>query len=340
MKQSAANGQVNRSASLLQGQLEVPHGLVIDDCKEALYVADRESAAVHRFRFASERLPAPSDADAKNRLRSQRRRRTLLGQPSAAERAAAAGVAGPADAAGRHIAGTRAQRRRLILQEQAASAAGADAAADPALGTAEAASGDSGSADGDAADSGEAEAGAADSDTNAVEDSDAAADAAAADADGDAGGEPVQSATMQPADLLVPAAVGPEATADLRDYGPVYGLTAGPYGSLLALCWQREANRVLLLLLSFGYGALLGHMVCNVVIFQIPAGAAFSLFDECGLLDVGCSPAHRQLSVCGNPPVLTALHVTSCHSFAAAQPAPRWSASGRCPASRLRTTWR
>ena len=30
-----------------------------------------------------------------------------------------------------------------------------------------------------------------------------------------------------------------ERTVDLRRWGPVYAITMGPYGTLLALCWQR-----------------------------------------------------------------------------------------------------
>ncbi len=30
-----------------------------------------------------------------------------------------------------------------------------------------------------------------------------------------------------------------EQTVDLRRWGPVYAITMGPYGTLLALCWQR-----------------------------------------------------------------------------------------------------
>ena len=30
-----------------------------------------------------------------------------------------------------------------------------------------------------------------------------------------------------------------EQTIDLRRWGPVYAITTGPYGTLLALCWQR-----------------------------------------------------------------------------------------------------
>ena len=51
-------------------------------------------------------------------------------------------------------------------------------------------------------------------------------------------------------------ATAPDMTADLSEYGQVYGLTAGPYGSLLALCWDRGADRMWLLLLDFSSGAL------------------------------------------------------------------------------------
>ena len=31
--------------------------------------------------------------------------------------------------------------------------------------------------------------------------------------------------------------------ADLKRYGPVYAITAGPYGTLLALCWDRASDK-------------------------------------------------------------------------------------------------
>ncbi len=36
-----------------------------------------------------------------------------------------------------------------------------------------------------------------------------------------------------------------ERTVDLRRWGPVYAITMGPYGTLLALCWQRGGGEPL-----------------------------------------------------------------------------------------------
>ena len=48
----------------------------------------------------------------------------------------------------------------------------------------------------------------------------------------------------------------PEAGSwDVKEHGMVYGLTAGPYGSLLALCWNRTADTVALVLLDALHGA-------------------------------------------------------------------------------------
>ena len=38
------------------GKLQIPHSLAIDECEGALYVADREAAAVHAFSLATRQL--------------------------------------------------------------------------------------------------------------------------------------------------------------------------------------------------------------------------------------------------------------------------------------------
>ena len=39
-------------------------------------------------------------------------------------------------------------------------------------------------------------------------------------------------------------------TWEVKEHGLPYGLTAGPYGSLLALCWNRETDTVVLVLID------------------------------------------------------------------------------------------
>ncbi len=52
----------------------------------------------------------------------------------------------------------------------------------------------------------------------------------------------------------------PEAGSwDVTEHGMVYGLAAGPYGSLLALCWNRAADTVALVLLDALHGAAPPH---------------------------------------------------------------------------------
>lgn len=226
----------------------MPHGLVVDDCQSALYVADRETAAVHRFRFSSERPPPtasdadPGSADIKTRLRARHQRRLMLSAAEVDAAEAAGGVSqgsGGGSAAGA-AAGSIRPQRRAVLQEQDAAAGGAEA---DAAGATDAA-GDGGDSSGGAAD---AEAGSTgdgeDGDTNSggsagrISSFSGAGDAAAEASEAGAAADP------------------PDATVDLKEFGPVYGLTAGPYGSVMALCWDREADRVWLLLLDFTHGA-------------------------------------------------------------------------------------
>jgi hypothetical protein len=214
-----------------QAEMQIPHGLVVDDCRPALYVADRERAAVHRFRFTADRQPPAAPAarpdkasiDTGTRLRMRRR----LQSGSAAQ-----GVGGLQDAASLAASAhswrrqqqqqwQRQRHLRHILQEPGA--AGDTGGAGPEGGS----TGASAAAGAGAGDTGE----------------------------GDGAGR-ISSFSGAEEDAQPGVATAPDMTADLSEFGPVYGLTAGPYGSLLALCWDRGADRVWLLLLDFSSGAL------------------------------------------------------------------------------------
>jgi hypothetical protein len=218
----------------MQAEMQIPHGLVVDDCRQALYVADRERAAVHRFRFTADRQPpaAPAarpdkaSADTGTRLRMQRRRRLQSGSADQGVGSLPAATSLAASAHGwqqQQQQQQRRRRRRGILQEPGA---GADAGG---------AGPDGGGTDPSAA------AGAGPGDMG----------------EGDGAGR-ISSFSGAEADAQPGVATAPDMTADLGEYGPVYGLTAGPYGSLLALCWDRGADRVWLLLLDFSSGAHFG----------------------------------------------------------------------------------
>jgi hypothetical protein len=43
--------------------------------------------------------------------------------------------------------------------------------------------------------------------------------------------------------------------SDLKEYGAVYAITAGPYGTLLALCWDQGADKMWVLELAARDGA-------------------------------------------------------------------------------------
>lgn len=219
---------VSRALMLLwnaQAEMQIPHGLVVDDCRQALYVADRERAAVHRFRFTADRQPPAAPAarpdkastDTGTRLRTRRR----LQSGSAAQGVGSLQAATSLAASALGWRQQQRQRRRAMLQEPGAAV---DA-------------GGAGPEDGST-------------------DPSAAAGAAAGDAGGGDGAGRISSFSGAEEDAQPGVSTAPDMTADLSEYGPVYGLTAGPYGSLLALCWDRGADRVWLLLLDFSSGAL------------------------------------------------------------------------------------
>ena len=41
---------------LPRGKMDVPHSLVLDECADSLYVADREHSEVHRFSISGQTL--------------------------------------------------------------------------------------------------------------------------------------------------------------------------------------------------------------------------------------------------------------------------------------------
>lgn len=224
-----------------QAAMQIPHGLVVDDCQQALYVADRERTAVHRFKFAALRQPpATSDADpagaaadTKTRLRARLQRRLLLDGVSAQSVDSLAATAGG-----------RRQQRSLLQEADAAAEIVADAGAAETDGSADAAA--------------DSTAGAG-NDSGAGSGADGHADAGG-DADASSGKARISSFSGTVGAAALDSADSPDMTLDLQEFGPVYGLTAGPYGSLLALCWDRGANRVWLLLLDFTSGALQCHL--------------------------------------------------------------------------------
>ena len=42
---------LRRSDKYMQGRMRVPHSLFVDDCADAMYVADRDNGAVHRIQI-------------------------------------------------------------------------------------------------------------------------------------------------------------------------------------------------------------------------------------------------------------------------------------------------
>ena len=289
-----------------QAEMQIPHGLVVDDCRQALYVADRERSAVHRFRFTADRQPPAASAarpdkasaDSGTRLRMRRRRRLQSGsaaqgvggfQAATSLAASAHGWRQPQEQHRQHQ-----QRRRGMLQEPGA---GADA-------------GDTGPEGGSTDPAAAAGAGA--SDTGEGDSSPRISSFSGAEADEHSGD-----------------ATAPDMTADLSEYGPVYGLTAGPYGSLLALCWDRGADRVWLLLLDFSSGALFraGNQTCCVV-WRPHSRRSHGL---CAWSTCWCAEL-------GRPARWTAFNVQS--NLRVLQVWLRWRASGRCRAWGRPTTWR
>ena len=183
-----------------QGQLAVPHGLVVDDCDSALYIADRETSAVHRFRFSDER-PPPPPATADD---SHRHRRTLRQHSRRLHQASAAGAAiAAARSAGGAGAGPgplRQRPRRRPLQGGVTEAA------------------DMGPADGEA-DAGTADAGPAGQSTMSVDgevDADMPQEAGPEDSAGNGSGNGFQMPTEDWQPYAGDENGGPDFTLDLQ----------------------------------------------------------------------------------------------------------------------------
>lgn len=58
----SATGVFEAEYRLPRGEMAVPHSLVLDECNDSLYVADRENSEVQRFSISSQTLQgtAPS----------------------------------------------------------------------------------------------------------------------------------------------------------------------------------------------------------------------------------------------------------------------------------------
>ena len=57
-----------------------------------------------------------------------------------------------------------------------------------------------------------------------------------------------------------------ERSVDLRRWGPVYAITMGPYGTLLALCWRRGGDEPLVSVLHINpYEGALPPTRCEAV---------------------------------------------------------------------------
>lgn len=52
----SAEGVFQEEYRLPRGEMAIPHSLVLDECNDSLYVADREHSEVHRFSISSQIL--------------------------------------------------------------------------------------------------------------------------------------------------------------------------------------------------------------------------------------------------------------------------------------------
>ncbi len=57
-------------ATCAQGRMRVPHSLFVDDCADAVYVADRDAGAVHRIQIRGEETGGVSLTLTLNRTRT------------------------------------------------------------------------------------------------------------------------------------------------------------------------------------------------------------------------------------------------------------------------------
>lgn len=51
-----SSGHYEAEYRLPRGEMDVPHSLVLDECSDALYVADREHSQIHKFLISDQTL--------------------------------------------------------------------------------------------------------------------------------------------------------------------------------------------------------------------------------------------------------------------------------------------
>ena len=54
--QFSPSGDFETEYRLTPGSMDVPHSLVLDECNDGLYVADREHSQVHKFSISQAKL--------------------------------------------------------------------------------------------------------------------------------------------------------------------------------------------------------------------------------------------------------------------------------------------
>jgi len=52
----SATGSFEAEYRLPRGEMSIPHSVVLDECSDALYVADREHSEVHKFVISDQTL--------------------------------------------------------------------------------------------------------------------------------------------------------------------------------------------------------------------------------------------------------------------------------------------
>jgi len=52
----SVTGNFEAEYRLPRGEMDIPHSFVLDECNDALYVADREHSEVHKFVISDQRL--------------------------------------------------------------------------------------------------------------------------------------------------------------------------------------------------------------------------------------------------------------------------------------------
>jgi len=52
----SVTGNFEAEYRLPRGEMDIPHSFLLDECNDALYVADREHSEVHKFVISDQRL--------------------------------------------------------------------------------------------------------------------------------------------------------------------------------------------------------------------------------------------------------------------------------------------